>query len=135
MCCGSDELWRRVFSGWLFKESPSLNVVEHPIYDVWTKDCAMNHPRDRPGDGVAVGAQAAAARRPSASRSAPKSRAVTHAQRRSQQRHIIVARDLDRAERGEMLGDELAVEQAEAAGAEPRDEVRERDLRGVASRG
>ncbi|MEO0872101.1 MAG: DUF2155 domain-containing protein, partial [Pseudomonadota bacterium] len=25
----------RVFSGWLFKESPSLNVVEHPIYDVW----------------------------------------------------------------------------------------------------
>ena len=26
--------WRTVFSGWLFKDSPSLNVVEHPVYDV-----------------------------------------------------------------------------------------------------
>ena len=34
----------RVFSGWLFKENPSLNVVEHPIYDVWVKDCAMSFP-------------------------------------------------------------------------------------------
>jgi hypothetical protein len=36
--------WQRVFSGWLYKESPSLNVVEHPIYDVWPKSCAMTHP-------------------------------------------------------------------------------------------
>ncbi len=36
--------WRRVFSGWLFARSPSLNVVEHPIYDVWIKDCAMRFP-------------------------------------------------------------------------------------------
>jgi len=36
----------RVFSGWLFKESPSLNVVEHPVYDVWVKDCAMSFPGD-----------------------------------------------------------------------------------------
>jgi hypothetical protein len=34
----------RVFSGWLFEQSPSLNVVEHPIYDVWVKDCAMRFP-------------------------------------------------------------------------------------------
>ncbi len=34
----------RVFSGWLYKETPSLNVVEHPIYDVWPKSCAMTHP-------------------------------------------------------------------------------------------
>ncbi len=34
----------RVFSGWLFKESPSRNVVEHPVYDVWVKDCAMRFP-------------------------------------------------------------------------------------------
>lgn len=34
----------RVFSGWLFRESPSLNVVEHPVYDVWVKDCAMRWP-------------------------------------------------------------------------------------------
>ena len=34
----------RVFSGWLFRESPSLNVVEHPVYDVWVKDCTMAFP-------------------------------------------------------------------------------------------
>jgi hypothetical protein len=34
----------RVFSGWLFRESPSLNVVEHPVYDVWVKNCAMRWP-------------------------------------------------------------------------------------------
>jgi len=36
--------FRRVFSGWLYKESPSLNLVEHPVYDVWPKSCAMTHP-------------------------------------------------------------------------------------------
>ncbi|MEP0392617.1 MAG: DUF2155 domain-containing protein [Erythrobacter sp.] len=40
---GQDE-HSRVFSGWLFKENPSLNVVEHPVYDVWVKDCAMSFP-------------------------------------------------------------------------------------------
>lgn len=39
-----DSSWKRAFSGWLFKESPSLNVVEHPIYDVWPKSCTMVHP-------------------------------------------------------------------------------------------
>jgi hypothetical protein len=41
---GSDLVWRRVFSGWLFKNAPSVNVVEHPIYDVWVKSCAMSFP-------------------------------------------------------------------------------------------
>lgn len=40
---GTDTKWRRYFSGWLFKESPSLNVVQHPVYDVWTKACMMRH--------------------------------------------------------------------------------------------
>jgi hypothetical protein len=39
-----DERWKRVFSGWLYKESPSLNVVEHPVYDVWPKSCVMTFP-------------------------------------------------------------------------------------------
>jgi hypothetical protein len=39
-----DGQFQRVFSGWLYKETPSLNVVEHPIYDVWPKSCAMTHP-------------------------------------------------------------------------------------------
>ena len=36
--------WRNVFSGWLFKENPAANVVEHPIYDVWVKSCKMSFP-------------------------------------------------------------------------------------------
>jgi hypothetical protein len=39
-----DGRFQRVFSGWLYKETPSLNVVEHPVYDVWPKSCAMTHP-------------------------------------------------------------------------------------------
>jgi hypothetical protein len=42
-----DENWNRVFSGWVYKESPSLNVVEHPVYDVWPKSCAMSFPAGR----------------------------------------------------------------------------------------
>lgn len=41
---GGESEWGKVFSGWLFKNSPSLNVVEHRIYDVWVKDCAMSFP-------------------------------------------------------------------------------------------
>jgi hypothetical protein len=36
--------WHKVFSGWLFKNAPSVNVVEHPVYDVWVKACAMSFP-------------------------------------------------------------------------------------------
>ncbi len=36
--------WRKVFSGWLFRETPSLNTVEQPVYDVWVRACAMRHP-------------------------------------------------------------------------------------------
>ena len=30
---------KRVFSGWMFAASPGLHGVEHPVYDVWLKDC------------------------------------------------------------------------------------------------
>jgi len=39
-----DKAWQRVFSGWLYKESPSLNVVEHAVYDVTPKSCEMIYP-------------------------------------------------------------------------------------------
>lgn len=38
------ERWTRVFSGWLFKENPAANIVQHPIYDVWVKECRMSFP-------------------------------------------------------------------------------------------
>ena len=66
--------WKRAFSGWLYKESPSLNVVEHPIYDVWPKSCAMTWP--------AAPASAPAPAASSNRSSAPKS-AGTPAPRRS----------------------------------------------------
>jgi len=66
---GSDEKWRKVFSGWLFKESPSLNLVEHPIYDVWTKACAMKHPEMGPDTLVVRGDASASSDRSSVKKS------------------------------------------------------------------
>lgn len=43
-----DDKWRRVFSGWLFRERPDRNVIEHPIYDVFVKSCAMTYPGGEP---------------------------------------------------------------------------------------
>lgn len=60
--------WRKAFSGWLFKNSPSLNVVEHPVYDVWVKDCAMKFPGEE--DSPAPAASASSAANPSGSASA-----------------------------------------------------------------
>ncbi|MBL8581890.1 MAG: DUF2155 domain-containing protein [Rhizobiaceae bacterium] len=34
-----DRKIRRIFTGWMFAESPGLNAVEHPVYDVWLKGC------------------------------------------------------------------------------------------------
>jgi hypothetical protein len=44
----SDQHWRRVFSGWLYKERPELNVVQNAIYDVWPKSCKMSRPDSGP---------------------------------------------------------------------------------------
>jgi len=46
-----DKKWHRVHSGWLFAERPALNVVQHPVYDVWPKSCAMTF-RDSGPDTV-----------------------------------------------------------------------------------
>src|SRR5215470_16772280 len=34
---------KRIFTGWMFADSPGLNAVEHPVFDVWLTDCS--HPR------------------------------------------------------------------------------------------
>lgn len=28
------------FSGWMVKDLPSISSMEHPLYDIWVKDCA-----------------------------------------------------------------------------------------------
>lgn len=39
---------KRLFAGWMFAESPALNAVEHPVFDVWLSNCAgpKTVPRD-----------------------------------------------------------------------------------------
>lgn len=69
---GTDTKWRRAFSGWLFKERPALNVVLHPIYDVWPKSCTMSFPDTGP-ETVSAGAGAASATSGTRRSSAPKS--------------------------------------------------------------
>src|SRR3546814_9596467 len=55
-----DDKWRRVFSGWIFRERPDRNVIEHPNYDVFVKSCAMTYPGGEPVERSAPKAGAAA---------------------------------------------------------------------------
>ncbi len=66
----SNKSWQRVFSGWLYKERPQLNVVLHPIYDVWVKSCTMTFPEGGPDSISAPSGEAkGGASRPSAEKS------------------------------------------------------------------
>ena len=35
---------RRIFSGWMFADSPGLHGVEHPVYDIWLTECKGEGP-------------------------------------------------------------------------------------------
>lgn len=62
-----DDRWRRVFSGWIFRERPDRNIIQHPIYDVFVKSCAMTYPggepvaRSAPKSGAAASPKASSA--------------------------------------------------------------------------
>lgn len=66
-----DEALGRVFSGWVYKESPSLNVVEHPVYDVWVKNCEMTFPAAEPVPGSDGGTTSSRAPNAGGGRSRP----------------------------------------------------------------
>lgn len=34
------------FSGWMYASSPALNSLEHPVYDVWVKECIPMEKQD-----------------------------------------------------------------------------------------
>ena len=75
-----DRKMQKLFSGWVFAESPGLNAIEHPVNDVWLKGCKMTTatappPADLPPGGpepdpTAV-PRAALAEAPPASRREP----------------------------------------------------------------
>ena len=35
---------QRIFTGWMFAESPGLHAIEHPVFDVWLTSCKTNSP-------------------------------------------------------------------------------------------
>lgn len=61
---GGDERWERVFSGWLYKERPALNVIEHRLYDVWPRACEMTYPDNAPSSPRSSGNRLSSAERP-----------------------------------------------------------------------
>ncbi len=44
---------RRVFTGWMFASSPAISAMEHPVFDVWVRDCIAEDPakQDQPAEG------------------------------------------------------------------------------------
>lgn len=58
---------RRIFTGWMFAESPGLNAVEHPLYDVWLTGCRDPNAPPPPQEHVPD----AAGKKPEADQSTP----------------------------------------------------------------
>jgi hypothetical protein len=56
---------KRIFSGWMFAESPGLNAVEHPVFDVWLTEC------QKPKGVAAVAPAAAGGAAPAGNAAAP----------------------------------------------------------------
>ena len=96
---------------------PLLSALEHPVYDVWPIECAEPlepepppppplppwTPRCRRRQRIAAGREGRAP-----------------AEGQAQAAQVGGAADLDRAEAAQVIGQELRVEQGEAAGAQPR---------------
>ncbi|MDP2119690.1 MAG: DUF2155 domain-containing protein [Hoeflea sp.] len=46
-----DRKIRRLFTGWMFADSPGLNAVDHAVYDVWLKECKQQSDIPAPTSG------------------------------------------------------------------------------------
>ncbi len=51
----------RIFTGWMFADSPALNAIDHAVYDIWLIDCKQSSdvpppdaPAAAPGDAPAA---------------------------------------------------------------------------------
>ena len=52
---------QRVFTGWMFADSPALNAIDHPVYDIWLVDCKQQSdtpPPDAPAPAESTQAPA-----------------------------------------------------------------------------
>jgi hypothetical protein len=52
---------QRIFTGWMFAESPGLHAVEHPVFDVWLTNCKTNAPPAPSGNAANAAAPGAEA--------------------------------------------------------------------------
>ena len=71
-----DRKIRRIFTGWMFAESPGLNAVEHAVYDVWLKECKQKSDVPAP-DASKADATKADASKPAATKPAAAKPAAT----------------------------------------------------------
>ena len=62
----TDKKLRRIFTGWMFADSPGLHGIEHPVYDIWLTECKGDGPLIKEAPETA----AAAEEEPDASESA-----------------------------------------------------------------
>ncbi|HEY6655589.1 MAG TPA: DUF2155 domain-containing protein [Methyloceanibacter sp.] len=76
----------RIFTGWMFADSPGLHAVEHPVFDVWLTNCKTNEPVAPAGSEqnaaapAAPAAEAPAAEAPAAAAPAPEAPAPAAAE-------------------------------------------------------
>ncbi len=48
----------RIFTGWMFADSPALNAIDHAVYDIWLLECKRSSdvpPPDAPPQAPAEG--------------------------------------------------------------------------------
>ena len=50
----------RIFTGWMFADSPALNAIDHAVYDIWLLDCKQSTDVPPPDAAPAEGAAAPA---------------------------------------------------------------------------
>ena len=49
---------RRIFTGWMFADSPALNAVDHAVYDIWLVECKTTSDTPPPPDRTEAAAPA-----------------------------------------------------------------------------
>ena len=55
---------QRVFTGWMFADSPALNAIDHPVYDIWLVDCKQQSDTPPPDDGTVASSEPLADEQP-----------------------------------------------------------------------
>ncbi len=52
---------QRIFTGWMFADSPALNAIDHPVYDIWLVDCKQQSDTPPPDNGTPASGEEPAA--------------------------------------------------------------------------